>query len=1514
MKNILLSIIIFISFLTTYANSEAINNDSPQRNIFCGGSGTESTPYQICTIEELAALADYVNAGNGNDTKGVYYKLMNDLDMGYYLSIIGPGCNGGAGWKPIGTFSTSTNTCFQGIFNGNYKVIYNLIINRPNENYIGLFGCVVEGTIQNLGLKNGNIVGADYVGSLVGSNGPYSSTLGSMLVTNCFALCFEVQGNDEVGGLVGGSYSSTIANCYTNSNVTGKSFVGGLVGDQHNRSVLTNCYASGNVTGRSWVAGLSGHNVDGSTLQNCIAANSSVIATSNTHLINRIAINDFGFGEFYNNYAYNEMILQANGLDIEVIDGSDEAGTGKDFATFQSLDFYKTESNWHDSSLWSMDTEDNPDVIWKIIDQITLPFFQWQKDNKCLTQGIVYVDHTKSGDGSSWDDAYPNLADPLLIAAKQHSGAIEVDPNDTIRTIYVAEGTYYPLFSAENYNFANQVFPEIDGGRNNAFVMVAGVRLYGGFVPAELPNGVFPPVGATGRNGTTILSGNINGNNENNAYHVLIGASISENGALIEGFTISGGNAGANSETYHITVNGHAIYGQYGGGMYNHHSSPMLHHVTISENTALGYGGGIRMVESSPKLHNVTIKGNSANGGGGGVDNTASSPVLTNVTITGNKAADGGAIYNSQSSLLALTNVTISGNRSDKYVGGIYNDWNATLVINNSIIWENATTNVSHYNGGTGAFAHSLIGGSGGSGNWENSFGIDDGNNIDDDPLFEYPVSPLAAPTTEGDYRLQCESPAISTGNNELYLLARNITSFATETDAGGDPRLMGNDIDMGAYETPQCLFARNGIVYVDHRKSGSGYSWERAYPNLADPLILAAKQRSGAIPINPSDTIRAIYVAEGTYFPMYNADSYHFTNQIFPESDGKMDNAFVLVAGIKIYGGFVPDEIPAGVTLPNFGKTGRNGVTLLSGNINRDNTGNAHHVLIGVDIQENSNTLIDGFTISSGNADLVGYNYYIYITVNGQYILKQWGGGIYNYYSSPILNHITISENTASLWGGGMANWRSLPTLTNVTIKENIAEQGGGIYNAHSTPVLTNVTIRGNRAEYGGGIYNDYSSPVLTNVAITGNRANIEGGGILNDFSSPLLTNVAISGNRASSFRYGGGMCNNYASPKINNSIIWGNAPKNIYYYDTDSISAFSHSLIEGSGGSNNWDTSLGIDGENNIDAHPLFMEPISPTLAPTLAGNYNIEEDSPCISAGSNQLYLTARNIANFTGETDLAGNPRLSGKTIDMGAYEWQMQRYTITATAETGGTIKPSGTITVTEGDDLTFYFTPDNFYEIDRVLIDGVNNVEAVASETYEFTNITANHTITVLFTDGFIPIIEIIDVPLEAWVGTPHRLLSKVIPEDATHQAIVWSIKDTGTTEARLVGRTLTAPKKGTVIVTATIANGAAMGVHYTQDFTVEVKVPYNPKIRYNIYPNPTTGELFIKNLNLDVVFEKISIYNIIGELIISFEPVYEEPAEDGVIVADISHALAGVYLVVVTTDKGVATGKVVKR
>jgi hypothetical protein len=70
------------------------------------------------------------------------------------------------------------------------------------------------------------------------------------------------------------------------------------------------------------------------------------------------------------------------------------------------------------------------------------------------------------------------------------------------------------------------------------------------------------------------------------------------------------------------------------------------------------------------------------------------------------------------------------------------------------------------------------------------------------------------------------------------------------------------------------------------------------------------------------------------------------------------------------------------------------------------------------------------------------------------------------------------------------------------------------------------------------------------------------------------------------------------------------------------------------------------------------------------------------------------------------------------------------YTITASAGPGGTINPSGAVTVNQGSSLTFIITPSTGYHIVSVLVDG-GSVGAVTS--YTFNSVTASHTIAASF-------------------------------------------------------------------------------------------------------------------------------------------------------------------------------------
>ena len=78
-------------------------------------------------------------------------------------------------------------------------------------------------------------------------------------------------------------------------------------------------------------------------------------------------------------------------------------------------------------------------------------------------------------------------------------------------------------------------------------------------------------------------------------------------------------------------------------------------------------------------------------------------------------------------------------------------------------------------------------------------------------------------------------------------------------------------------------------------------------------------------------------------------------------------------------------------------------------------------------------------------------------------------------------------------------------------------------------------------------------------------------------------------------------------------------------------------------------------------------------------------------------------------------------------------WYDSYYTIKATAGAGGSISPSGNVSVREGDDQTFTITPDKGYAVANVKIDG-KSIGAVKSYTFE--NVSSPHTIEAIFVKG----------------------------------------------------------------------------------------------------------------------------------------------------------------------------------
>ncbi len=203
------------------------------------------------------------------------YKLGDDIDLGpaltnpsevWYTASNAPSY--GSGFVPIGGWRPQ----FTGTFDGQNHTISNLIIDRPNNYNVALFGYVgAGGVIENVNLVGGSVTGYQRVGDLVGKN--------HGLVKNSSASGI-IRGDDYVGGLVGWSLG-TITRSHANGAVSGGDNVGGLVGASGQSGFgsarLIDDYATGAVFSYNLAGGLAGYNSGAITQSYATGSADSVI-------------------------------------------------------------------------------------------------------------------------------------------------------------------------------------------------------------------------------------------------------------------------------------------------------------------------------------------------------------------------------------------------------------------------------------------------------------------------------------------------------------------------------------------------------------------------------------------------------------------------------------------------------------------------------------------------------------------------------------------------------------------------------------------------------------------------------------------------------------------------------------------------------------------------------------------------------------------------------------------------------------------------------------------------------------------------------------------------------------------------------------------------------------------------------------------------------------------------------------------------------------------------------------
>jgi filamentous hemagglutinin family protein len=189
------------------------------------------------TIDGVTALEELQNI---NDLLSRNYVLGDDIDATATVTW-----DGGKGFEPLGGSGTS----FSGFFSGAGHSIDQLVIDRPNQSSVGLFGEIESAVIRDVGLTNINIDGESDVAGIVGLQ--FESSISNSYVTG------EISGIEYVGAIAGYQYDSSINDSYSTANVSGELFVGGIVGAQELSSV-NNSYSTGNIEGIALIGGIAG--------------------------------------------------------------------------------------------------------------------------------------------------------------------------------------------------------------------------------------------------------------------------------------------------------------------------------------------------------------------------------------------------------------------------------------------------------------------------------------------------------------------------------------------------------------------------------------------------------------------------------------------------------------------------------------------------------------------------------------------------------------------------------------------------------------------------------------------------------------------------------------------------------------------------------------------------------------------------------------------------------------------------------------------------------------------------------------------------------------------------------------------------------------------------------------------------------------------------------------------------------------------------------------------------------
>ena len=655
------------------------------------------------------------------------------------------------------------------------------------------------GAIYNYYDSNPKITTANFINNVADKGGAIYNGYGSNPIVDR-AIFKDNIALVAGGGIYNGDRDSITVNSLFAGNIS--PYGGGIYNNSTNSKVINSTFVDNQ---SRFGAAITNKGSDTPSVINSIiwnnqsySSNNSVVNldSANTIISNSLVENGYNGDSIYTN---NPQFVAPDRFDYRLANNSVAIDAG----------------STNEDSDYNLDLAANPRVVGNAVD---LGAYEGAEVAPVPTiptvteQSIIYVDADATGEksGTSWTNAYTDLRQAIAAASFGSQ-------------IWVAEGTYKPSQS----------------DRDLSFELKNGVAVYGGFAGNETnlnQRNIF--------NNLTVLSGDIGTthNNSDNSYHV-VDASNTTNATILDGFTIQDGYADVYS-------NGNND----GGGIYAFSSQAIFANLVIRDNYASDNGGGIYTSNGLNQFINVSFSDNIAKDNGGGIYNDSTS-ILRHTVFNNNTANNGGGVYNSAD--LIIEGGAFANNIANNNGGGIITDYSSSLNLTDTVFRFNQAVsaggaiynyhtdsdssiingifnaNTSQYGGAiynrdsnavgtnltfannqaeSGAAIYST-GNSNDKPTYRNSIFWDNNGTVNTAPIVNntantvirnsiieggyegleiIDLNPKFANSALGDFRLQSDSPAIDAGLNDFVV---------EKTDLIGNTRIVGNKVDLGAYE-----------------------------------------------------------------------------------------------------------------------------------------------------------------------------------------------------------------------------------------------------------------------------------------------------------------------------------------------------------------------------------------------------------------------------------------------------------------------------------------------------------------------------------------------------------------------------------------------------------------------------------------------------------------------------------------------------------------------------------------